>query len=396
MKNTKLSSMEFITLSACIMMLTALGIDIMLPAFANLREHFGLASNSTATSQIIGFFFMGQVAQLLFGILSDRFGRLSIYRIGFPLYIVGGLVAAFAPNFEVMLVARFFAGVGASAVFMTTIAGVRDRFAGDQMASIMSLIFTIFLFTPVVAPFLGMAILAVANWQLVFVTPPLFGFLVFLWSFRMEESHPAEKRVALSWFNVRQSVMEVLTNKVFLRYTLMTTLLFTALSTWVATSEHIVGEIYHQPNLFAWFFAGIGFLMSLCTYFNSHLTTKIGAKKSIKWLLIMYGFVATALFLITVFFGNPPSIVVLFIGLALLMAINIAIEPNSSALALEPMGDKAGVAASVYGTIFFFVGSTLSSAISYFIERSVFPLISAFFVIGIINLFLFFWAERRG
>jgi len=126
-------------------MLTALGIDVMLPAFAGLRVHFGLQDNPGATAQIVSFFFLGQIAQLLFGVLSDRLGRLVILRTGFPLYIAGGVVAAFAPTFEIMLIARFVAGVGASAVFMTTIAGIRDRYAGDEMARILSLVFTIFL-----------------------------------------------------------------------------------------------------------------------------------------------------------------------------------------------------------------------------------------------------------
>lgn len=163
-KTIKMKQAEFIVLSACTMTLTALAIDIMLPAFSEIREHFGLKPESTITSQIITFFFMGQVAQIVFGILSDRFGRVAILRIGFPLYIIGGFFAAIAPNIELMLAGRFVAGMGASAVFMTTIAGVRDRFVGDQMARVMSLVFTIFLFTPVVAPFLGLAILSVSSW----------------------------------------------------------------------------------------------------------------------------------------------------------------------------------------------------------------------------------------
>jgi DHA1 family bicyclomycin/chloramphenicol resistance-like MFS transporter len=190
------------------------------------------------------------------------------------------------------------------------------------------------------------------------------------------------------------SLKTVLTNRPFLRYTTITTLLFSALSTWVATSEHIVGGIYGKPELFAWFFAGIGLLMSLCTFFNSYFTTKIGAKKSIKWLLIVYALVSTVLFLITIIFGRPPHLLVFFGGLALLMAINIAIEPNSSALALEPMGDIAGVASSVYGTCFFFVGSTLGSVVSLFMTESVFPLILSFFVIGIVNLVLIFFGNK--
>src|ERR1044071_1071375 len=173
----KMKPAEFIALSACTMTLTALGIDIMLPAFAELRKSFGFNPDSTVTAKIISFFFMGQLAQLIFGTLSDRFGRLSILRIGFPLYIIGGLAAAFAPTIPLMLAARFLAGVGASAVFMTTIAGVRDRFVGDEMARIMSLVFSIFLFTPILAPFLGVAILSVASWKVVFLTPPLFAII---------------------------------------------------------------------------------------------------------------------------------------------------------------------------------------------------------------------------
>ena len=135
---------EYIALSASIMTLTALGIDIMLPALAAVRQHFGLPPQSAATSQIIVFFFLGQITQIIFGTLSDRWGRVKILRIGFPLYIVGGVAAAFAPTLGVMLFARFVAGMGAAAVFMTTIAGVRDRFAGDAMARTMSSLYDVF------------------------------------------------------------------------------------------------------------------------------------------------------------------------------------------------------------------------------------------------------------
>ena len=389
-----MKSAEFIALSACTMMLTALGIDIMLPALAELREHFGLKPESTATGQVIVFFFMGQVAQIIFGILSDRFGRLPILRVGFPLYIIGGIAATFAPSLELMFAARFLAGMGASAVFMTTIAGVRDRYVGDQMARIMSLIFTIFLFTPVLAPFLGLAILSVASWQMVFLTPPLFAVIVFLWSLRMEESLPREQRIPLRWTSIGQSIRKVISNRVFLRYTGVTTLLFTALSSYVSSSEHIVGEIYHRPELFAWIFAGIGLLMSLCSLLNSRLSSKYGARQSIRWLLVVYTIVAGLLVLFTFAVGDPPGMVLFFIAVALLLAINLAIEPNSSALALEPMGNMAGMASAVYGTSFFFIGATLGSVISQLMVIGVLPLVLSFFAIGVIAVFLVF-SDRR-
>jgi DHA1 family bicyclomycin/chloramphenicol resistance-like MFS transporter len=385
---------EFIALSACTMMLTALGIDIMLPAFGALREHFGLAPDSTATAQIIVFFFMGQVAQIIFGVLSDRFGRLAILRIGFPLYIAGGVAATFAPTLALMYVARFIAGMGASAVFMSTIAGVRDRFVGDRMAQIMSLIFTIFLFTPIFAPFLGLAIMSVASWKMVFLTPPIFAVVVFLWSFRLKESLPPERRTALAWATIRKNIWAVISNRVFLRYIAITTVLFAALSSYVASSERIVGEIYGRPELFAWIFAGVGFLMSLCAFTNSRLSSRYGARRTAMGALIVYTIVGSSLLIVTLVAGDPPDILVFFVAVALMLAINLAVEPNSSALALEPLGEMAGMAASVYGTLFFFVGSSLGAVISYFMVHGVFPLVISFFAIGVVTLVLVF-TDRR-
>jgi DHA1 family bicyclomycin/chloramphenicol resistance-like MFS transporter len=386
----KMKQAEFIALSACTMTLTALGIDIMLPAFGELREHFGLKPGSTITAQIISFFFMGQIAQIVFGILSDRFGRVSILRVGFPLYIIGGLSAALAPNIELMLAARFVSGMGASAVFMTTIAGVRDRFVGDQMARIMSLVFTIFLFTPVVAPFLGLAILSVSTWQAVFLTPPLFAIVVFLWSLRMEESLPRDQRISLNWTSIGESIRKVISNRIFIRYTGITTVLFSALSSYVASSEHIVRDIYGRPELFVWIFAGMGLLCSLSTLMNSRLSARYGARRTIRWLLIVYVVVGGFLLLSTFAFGDPPGMPLFFIAVVIMMAINLAVEPNSSALALEPMGNMAGIASSLYGTSFFFIGASLGSIISHVMVSGVYPLVVSFFVIGVVTVLLVF------
>jgi MFS transporter, DHA1 family, multidrug resistance protein len=386
MLTMKMKSAEFITLSACAMMLTALGIDIMLPVFGEVRKHFGLNDESTATAQIIVFFFIGQIAQLVFGVLSDRFGRLAILRVGFPLYIIGGVAATFAPSLHIMFAARFVAGMGASAVFMTTIAGVRDRFVGDKMASILSLIFTIFLFTPVFAPFLGMAILSVSSWRTVFLTPPLFAVIVFIWSLRLEESLPPEKRSKLNWKAIGQSIKTILSNSVFLRYTVITTILFMGLSSWVSSSEHIVGKIYDRPELFAWVFAAVGLVAALSALINSRLSSKFGARRTIRGLLIIYCTVGTLLLLFTFIFGDPPQMLLFFIAVALLIGINLAVEPNSSALAMEPMGDMAGLASAVYGTSFFFIGASLGSVISNLMKNNISPLVVGFFLIGVITL----------
>jgi DHA1 family bicyclomycin/chloramphenicol resistance-like MFS transporter len=210
----------------------------------------------------------------------------------------------------------------------------------------------------------------------------------------LRESLPPEKRIPLNWTSIGQSIKQVISNRVFLRYTSVTTLLFTALSSYVASSEHIVGEIYGKPALFTWIFAGIGLVMSFFSLINSHLSARFGARRSIRGLLIIYSVIASSLLLITWLSGDPPNMLLFFIAVGLLMAINLAIEPNGSALALEPMGNRAGMASAVYGTAFFSIGATLGSVISNLMVHHVLPLIFSFFIIGILAALLVF-SDRR-
>src|SRR5687768_648499 len=208
-RTNEIKPAEFIVLVACIMLLTALAIDIMLPAFDDLRDYFRLGQESTATAQIVTFFFLGQIGQILYGPLSDRYGRIPILRLGFALYISGCIAAAFAPTFQWILIARFVVGMGAAAMSVSATASIRDRFQGDKMARTMSLILTIFLMVPIVAPMLGAAILALTSWQVVFLFPAIFAVIVFVWSFRLNESLPREDRQTLQVASLMKSVKRV-------------------------------------------------------------------------------------------------------------------------------------------------------------------------------------------
>lgn len=378
-----MKSKEFICLSACSMVLTALGIDVMLPALGALREHFQLGNESTATSQIISFFFMGQVAQFAFGAASDRFGRIFVLRIGFPLYVVGGIATAFAPTLGWMYFWRFVAGIGAAGVFTTTIAGIRDRYVGDQMARIMSFVLAIFLFTPILAPFLGQWILNIASWKEVFLAPPVFATAVFLWSFRLDESLPLGRRVRGSIAESFRLAAHVLRNRTFIRYAGITTVLFTAFSAYISSSERIVGEIYGRPDLFTWLFAGTGVIMSIGTLINSQLARRYGARRTFRALLNLYFLIAASMLAVTLLVADPPPMSVFFILIALLTGVNLAIEPNSSALALEPVGATAGLAASLYGTMFFFLGAGVGAVISHHLVHQLLPLTASFFAIAV-------------
>jgi len=390
-----LRSGEFIVLTACIMLLTALAIDIMLPAFAELRAYFGLSQDSTATAQIVTFFFLGQVGQIIFGPLSDRFGRLAVLRTGFALYIAGSVAAALSPNLSLILAARFVVGMGAAALTVAAVAGVRDRFAGDKMARTMSLVMTIFLFVPVVAPLIGAAILSVAPWQAVFLTPALFAVIILLWSFRLSESLPPERRLQLNPSTLFRSTRSVLGSSVFMRYTLMSTVLFSAFSSYVGSAERMIGEIYGRPDLFVLIFAAVGITMAGFTFLNASLVGRFGTQRSLRGLLLAYLLVACLLLAFTLFQNGIPTMFIFFALVALLQSIHVAASSNSGALALEPMQSTAGMAAAINGTAFFVIGSMMGAFIDSLLIDSLLPLAVGYALAGLIALVLAYAGQSR-
>ena len=164
-----LSRREFVFLIASLMIVDALAIDIMLPALPNIGASFALLHDNDRSLVVTAFILGLGLPQLVFGPLSDRFGRRGMILIGMGAYIATAIAATMAPSFAIMLAFRAVQGIAAAAVRVARTASVRDLYAGKAMAEIMSLIFSIFLLVPVVMPSVGQVILLVGPWQLVFL-----------------------------------------------------------------------------------------------------------------------------------------------------------------------------------------------------------------------------------
>ncbi len=154
---------ETIALVAALIALNALAIDIMLPGMQVIGARLGEASENgrqlVVTAYLLGFGAM----QLLFGPLSDRFGRRTPLLVGLAFYTLGAVMGGLAPNFDALLACRLLQGCGAAASVVIAMAFVRDSFGGRRMAEVMSLVMMVFLVTPVIAPALGQAILVTGN-----------------------------------------------------------------------------------------------------------------------------------------------------------------------------------------------------------------------------------------
>ena len=172
-RETPLSRGHFTALLSMIMALAALGIDMMLPALDDMREHFGLSPDSSQVAQVVTAFLIGlALAQYFYGPLADRFGRKPVLYAGLLLYGIGALGATVAPTLELVLVSRFIWGVGAAAPRVVSVSIVRDVYTGEEMAKAMSYILAIFIMVPVLAPSIGAVLIAVCPLALIHISEP--------------------------------------------------------------------------------------------------------------------------------------------------------------------------------------------------------------------------------
>lgn len=145
-----------------------LAIDIYLPAFPVMASEFA-TSNDTIALTISLFMAAVGLGQLLFGPLSDKYGRKPIAIIGIVLYLIGAIGVLFAPSIFLLLVARLIQGLGASATFVTTFALVRDNFSANKSAQMISYLNGIVCFIPALAPVIGAFLTLKFGWQANFI-----------------------------------------------------------------------------------------------------------------------------------------------------------------------------------------------------------------------------------
>jgi DHA1 family bicyclomycin/chloramphenicol resistance-like MFS transporter len=182
-----LSKPELIAIVAGLMALNAIAIDIMLPALGAIAEATGLveagAPRDNRQQLVIFAFVLGFGApQLVWGPITDRFGRRAPLFIGLIGYVATALLCVLIREFWVLLAARFLQGIFASGARIVASAVVRDLFAGRSMASFMSLVMTIFMIIPIIAPAIGQLILFVAPWRWIFGALLIYAILVLVWA----------------------------------------------------------------------------------------------------------------------------------------------------------------------------------------------------------------------
>ncbi len=391
--NRVLSRPEFIALIAALMALNALAIDVMLPALPYMGEALGVAGENERQYVVSSYMLGMGIAVLAFGPLTDRFGRRAPLLFGIAVYVVAVTAAIFAPTFETLLILRFIQGMGAASVRVIATAVVRDRYRGREMAEVMSLTFMVFMAIPVLAPGIGQVLLLTGPWEMIFLFMGLLALAFWLWTFfRLPETLPVERRRPLSFRAILTGFRIVFTNRVAIFYGLAGMFLFGALFGFISSSQQIYVDIYGLGVYFPVAFAGVAALMAVSSFTNSKIVRRLGMRRiSHGAVLVFTAF--SGVWLALAMIGYLP----LWLFLALLCVIMFAFgwsSANMNSLSMEPLGEVAGTAASVFGFIQTVGGAVIGGYIGQMFDGTTIPAAMGYFSMGVLTLACILVAEK--
>lgn len=384
---------EFVCLIAIMMSLNALAIDAMLPALPAIGADLGVANENSRqwiiTAYLLGF----GGAQLLYGPLSDRFGRKPVLMSGVSIYVLFSVMAAFSHTFEVLILARIGMGIGVAATRVLAVSIVRDRYEGRTMARVMSLSFLVFLGVPILAPTVGQLVMLVGPWQWIFWVFAIFGSAFIVWAaLRLPETlHPNDRR-PIRFSPITQAFAQALTNRQAMGYTLAMTFIIGGLFGFINSSQQIFFDVFHKPQLFTTVFALVACGIAVSSLINSQLVEKLGSRMIAHTALL--GFIAFSVIHAAIALTGHDNIWTFSILQGCKMFCFGLVAGNFGSMAMEPMGHIAGTASSVQGFISTVFGALLGFAIGQSFNGTTVPLTMGFAMLSIMALLTVLWAEK--
>lgn len=379
----RLSQVEFIALIAVMMALTAISIDIMLPALPAIGEALGVADPNNRQIVIISYVLGFSVGQLAYGRLSDRFGRKPVLMFGLAIFIASSLVASLASSFTALLVARTVQGLGAAAPRVIAVAIVRDLYAGRQMARVMSFAMTVFIIIPVLAPSIGQGLLQVGTWRLNFDLMLIVGIIVAVWAgLRLPETN--KQGAAGAPLSLSASLRLALETPQTIGYAVSAGFIFGCLMSYVSSAQQVFTDVFDLGADFPIAFGAIASLMAVASVTNAHMVERLGMRRVSHTALTL--FVAVSGLLVAAA-SSGAATVMLFIGLmAALFFLFGLIAPNFNALAMEPQGHNAGMASSIIGFVSTGLGALSGGLVGHLFDGTVLPLALGFFGLSLVSL----------
>lgn len=379
---TPLKKPEFVAVIAMSFATIAFSIDAMLPAMPQIGEAL-TPDNLNRAQLIVTSFLLGLGLGTFFtGPLSDAFGRRRVLLGGYGIYIIGSLLAIVAGSLELMLAARFVQGLGAAGPRVVAVAIVRDNYAGRQMAQMMSFVMTVFMLVPVIAPSIGAIIIALAGWRAIFLSFVVFALISGGWfALRQPESLPVPKRrkfkMSLLWADTK----EVLSIRVVRISISVQTLLLGVLYGLLVSSQQVLDISFDRGAEFPLWFGAVAIIAGISGIVNAKLVLRFGMRILVRialaGVMVVSACVGALFWLGTIPDGAYfPAFMIFMTAVFFMVGMTMG---NLNAIAMEPLGHIAGMAASIISAISTVLGLVIAVPLGLSFDGTPLPLIIGVF-----------------
>ena len=342
--------------------LPSLSIDMTAPTLPALQAALG--ASPTAAALTITLFMVGfALGQLGAGTLSDHHGRRPVLLAGLGGYVLAGLGGALAPSAGILVACRLAQGVAAGAGTVLAFAMVRDLYQGDVARAKRSHVSVIFSLAPMVAPTLGAWVLNAAGWRAAFAALPLAGLLLLVVSALgvAESRGRAPAGSGLSPRRVAAAYRGVLAEPPFRTPMLVNALSFASMFAYVAGSPFVfMGGLGLSASAYGLLFACTAGGLMAGAWASGRLSRRgVPANRLLAGALAVAAVSAVALAA-----ASAAPVPVLAPLLVLHLFCRGLAGPNAQHMALEPMGERAGVASAAIGVSQILAGALASAAVA--------------------------------
>lgn len=391
-----MSRTEFVALIAMMFATIAFSIDAMLPALPEIANELSPETAHRAPLILTSFVLGMGIGTFIAGPLSDAFGRRRIIFIGAALYIAAAAVAWASSSLELMLVARVIQGLGASGPRIVSVAVVRDLFSGREMAKITSIVMMIFALIPAVAPLMGSFIIAGFGWRGIFIAFILFAIFTVSWmGLRLPETLLPKDRRPLRFALMLAALKEIFAHPSVRISILVQSLAMAMLFCMLMLVQPVYYEIYDRAETFPYWFGAVAILAGSASLLNAAIVGRFGMRLLVTVTLAVQILLSSAMLIFDLGgLGEPYGFAAFVIFQTCLFFQAGLTLGNLNAIAMEPMGHIAGMAASVVSAVSTVLAAAIASPVGMLFDGTIRPLVASILIMATVGFFLMRYLSR--